>query len=86
MTDDIKHPFRSAKIAVYQKIRGENSPAFVAFVEPLSSNPVYFRGPTAMDTMKTARDWLNMQADKHEAKFQQREALRRARTKKKDTA
>lgn len=86
MTDEIKHPLRSANIAVYQRIRGENSPAFIAKIEPISAHPIYFTGPTAMETMKTARDWINEQADKHEAKFQQREALRRARTKKKGDA
>lgn len=82
MTEEIQHPFRSATVSIYERMTG-NGPAFVAFIEPMKSHPIRFSGPTAGETMKAARAWMKEQADKHEAKFQQREALRRARTKKK---
>ena len=82
---DRRHPLRSAKIAVYQRIKGNVGAPFTAHIEPRAKHPIYFTGATAEEAEANARIWCNARADENEASFIAR-AERAAKRKGKATA
>lgn len=66
------HPFRKSNVAIYERVKGENGPKFIGYIEPIGKFPVRFSGSTAMETMQQARRFIDTEATKLEEKEAQR--------------
>lgn len=77
-----RHPLRDANIAVYETTN-ENSPKFLAFIEPISAYPIRFSGSTRKIAEDAAINFCTDAADKHESAYVSKmEARAKAKAKK----
>lgn len=79
-----QHPLRNAKIAVYEAVGENNSPKFLAFIEPMSTYPVRFSGSTQKSALAAALAFCAENADKYEAAYVARAEARAAAKAKKE--
>lgn len=81
---EYRHPLRDAKIAVYQSVGDNNSPNFLAFIEPMSTYPIRFSGSTQKIAVDAAFSFCVENADKYEAAYVARAKARDEAKKKKE--